>query len=203
MYTNLVERCLSNTVVTKYRKGSCTNCGVMTHDAKSCIERPRKLGAKYSGQNFGRDEVIAEQKLGYAAKRDRWNNYDPREYQEVIQNYEVIEGVKKHQRETEKEENVRKREQKMAEKQRQREAGAQVSDDSSDSDSQDSDLDQGDQDNPDFVNRDPKVRTAVRNLRQREDVAKYLRNLDPNSARYDPKSRTLKDNPNPDLPESN
>ena len=197
MYTNLVERGLSNTVVTKYRKGSCTNCGVMTHDAKSCIERPRKLGAKYSGQNFGRDEVIAEQKLGYAAKRDRWNNYDP------IYNYEVIEGVKKNQRETEKEENVRKREQKMAEKQRQREAGAQVSDDSSDSDSQDSDLDQGDQDNPDFVNRDPKVRTAVRNLRQREDVAKYLRNLDPNSARYDPKSRTLKDNPNPDLPESN
>jgi len=38
-------------------------------------------------------------------------------------------------------------------------------------------------------------------LRTREDTAKYLRNLDPNSARYDPKSRTLKDNPNPDLPE--
>lgn len=50
--------------------------------------------------------------------------------------------------------------------------------------------------------RDPKVRTAVRNLRQREDVAKYLRNLDPNSAVYNAKSRTMKENPNPDLPES-
>ena len=46
------------------------------------------------------------------------------------------------------------------------------------------------------------MRTAVRNLRQREDIAKYLRNLDPDSAYYNGKSRTMKDNPNPDLPES-
>mmetsp|Transcript_14550 Transcript_14550/g.24831 ORF Transcript_14550/g.24831 Transcript_14550/m.24831 type:complete len:112 (+) Transcript_14550:148-483(+) len=39
------------------------------------------------------------------------------------------------------------------------------------------------------------------NLRIREDTAKYLRNLDPNSAPYDPKSRSMKANPNPDLPE--
>ena len=50
--------------------------------------------------------------------------------------------------------------------------------------------------------RDPKVRTAVRNLRQREDIAKYLRNLDPNSAVYNAKSRTMKDNPNPDQVDS-
>ncbi len=46
------------------------------------------------------------------------------------------------------------------------------------------------------------MRTAVRNLRQREDIAKYLRNLDPDSAYYNGKSRTMKDNPNPDLPEN-
>jgi pre-mRNA-processing factor SLU7 len=40
------------------------------------------------------------------------------------------------------------------------------------------------------------------NLRIREDTAKYLRNLDPNSAPYDPKSRSMKSNPNPTLPES-
>jgi pre-mRNA-processing factor SLU7 len=51
------------------------------------------------------------------------------------------------------------------------------------------------------VNKDPRVRTAVRNLRQREDTAKYLRNLDPNSAAYDGKARIMKENPNPDLPE--
>jgi pre-mRNA-processing factor SLU7 len=52
-----------------------------------------------------------------------------------------------------------------------------------------------------FVNKDPRVRTAVRNLRQREETAKYLRNLDPKSAIYDGKSRMMRDNPNPDLPE--
>ena len=35
----------------------------------------------------------------------------------------------------------------------------------------------------------------MRNLRIREDTAKYLRNLDPNSAYYDPKTRSMRDNP--------
>lgn len=45
---------------------------------------------------------------------------------------------------------------------------------------------------------DAKSRTTVRNLRIREDTAKYLRNLDPKSAYYDPKSRSMRDNPYPD-----
>ena len=40
-----------------------------------------------------------------------------------------------------------------------------------------------------------KQRITVRNLRIREDTAKYLRNLDPNSAFYDPKTRSMRDNP--------
>lgn len=42
---------------------------------------------------------------------------------------------------------------------------------------------------------DSKERITVRNLRIREDTAKYLRNLDPNSAYYDPKTRSMRDNP--------
>ena len=42
----------------------------------------------------------------------------------------------------------------------------------------------------------------VRGLRIREDTAKYLRNLDPNSAAYSGKSRTMNDNPNPDMASS-
>jgi pre-mRNA-processing factor SLU7 len=44
--------------VTKFRKGACTNCGSLTHSAKTCIERPRKVGAKYTGKDLGRDEII-------------------------------------------------------------------------------------------------------------------------------------------------
>jgi len=39
-----------------------------------------------------------------------------------------------------------------------------------------------------------------KDLRIREDQAKYLLNLGTNSAFFDPKSRALRGNPNPDLP---
>ena len=41
------------------------------------------------------------------------------------------------------------------------------------------------------TNFDSKHRITVRNLRIREDTAKYLRNLDLSSAYYDPKTRCL------------
>ena len=44
-------------------------------------------------------------------------------------------------------------------------------------------------------NFDSKRQIAVRNLRIRKDIAKYLRNLDPNSAYYDPKTRAMRENP--------
>ena len=45
---------------------------------------------------------------------------------------------------------------------------------------------------------DAKSRITVRNLRIREDTAKYLRNLDLSSAHYDPKTRSMRQNPHPD-----
>lgn len=43
--------------------------------------------------------------------------------------------------------------------------------------------------------KDDKLRTTTRNLRIREDTAKYLLNLDVNSAFYDPKSRSMRQDP--------
>lgn len=43
---------------------------------------------------------------------------------------------------------------------------------------------------------DSKQRITVRNLRIREDTAKYLRNLDLGSAYYDPKTRSMREKPN-------
>lgn len=39
----------------------------------------------------------------------------------------------------------------------------------------------------------------IRNLRIREDTAKYLLNLDVNSAYYDPKTRSMREDPLPDM----
>lgn len=41
-------------------------------------------------------------------------------------------------------------------------------------------------------------RTTARNLRIREDTAKYLRNLNIHSAHYDPKTRSMRENPHPE-----
>jgi len=88
------------------------------------------------------------------------------------------------------------------------------SDSDSDSDS-DYDSDDGSDSDDEFVQRDEdakvhvsrlarqggvggqQMKVTARNLRIREDTAKYLWNLDPNSAYYDPKSRSMRDNPNP------
>lgn len=46
-----------------------------------------------------------------------------------------------------------------------------------------------------FEQHDARARTTIRNLRIREDRAKYLHNLSLDSAYYDPKSRSMHDNP--------
>lgn len=75
---------LQGPAATKYRKGACQNCGAMTHTKKECTERPRARGAKYSGKDIAADEVIQHLELSYDAKRDRWNGYDPSQYQQVF-----------------------------------------------------------------------------------------------------------------------
>ncbi|XP_026450821.1 pre-mRNA-splicing factor SLU7-A-like [Papaver somniferum] len=49
----------------KYRKGACQNCGAMTHDAKSCMERPRKKGAIHTNMYIAPDEKIETFELDY------------------------------------------------------------------------------------------------------------------------------------------
>lgn len=63
----------------------------------------------------------------------------------------------------------------------------------------------GEEQQAEFTKVEKAVRTTgggatgtVRNLRIREDTAKYLLNLDAKSAHYDPKSRSMRADPNPD-----
>ncbi|KTG46926.1 hypothetical protein cypCar_00019926 [Cyprinus carpio] len=83
-------------VSTKFRKGACENCGAMTHKKKDCLERPRKVGAKYSGTGMAPDEHQQIQlSMDYDGKRDRWNGYDPDEHMRIVEEYSKVDLAKR------------------------------------------------------------------------------------------------------------
>ncbi len=177
----------------------------MTHKARDCVERPRAKGAKLTGKDIAPDEKVQTVELDYEGKHDRYNGYDPASYARVVERYDAVEALKQ-QRLKEKElERTFRREQKA----RLRAEGGAVSDDSDDeaaaADGDDDDEEKlADADNAEFGQVTRRVRTAgggasssVRNLRIREDTAKYLLNLDVASAHYDPKTRSMREDPTP------
>ncbi|KAF1625845.1 UNVERIFIED_CONTAM: Pre-mRNA-splicing factor SLU7, partial [Eudyptes robustus] len=161
-------------VATKFRKGACENCGAMGHKKKDCFERPRSKGANKTESNIAADDYVAPKlELGYDAKRDRWNGYDASNYKEVAQDYEQMEETRKLIKNKNIQDGV--------------EDAPEVE--------QDEDKYADDAAPAQSVDMDSRTRITVRNLRIREDTAKYLYNLDPNGPYYDPKSRSMRENP--------
>ncbi|TNN62257.1 Pre-mRNA-splicing factor SLU7 [Liparis tanakae] len=170
-----------NDINTKFRKGACENCGAITHKKKDCLERPRKVGARYTGNSIAPDEHSQVQlDLDYDGKRDRWNGYNPEEHHRIVEEYAKVD--------------VAKRTLKAQKLQDELASGKLDQEREHDSEDEDEDKYADDIDMP-GQNFDSKRRITVRNLRIREDTAKYLRNLDPDSAYYDPKTRAMRENP--------
>ena len=177
----------------KYRKGACENCGAMTHKKQDCVERPRKRGAKFSNKDIRADEVIQTFEGDFDAKRDRWNGYDPASYKIIVDEYEATEEARQKMREEE------------IDKQTSTDMAVvkKVAKASKDDDEEFGSSDEDDQDEDKYAEAadqvgqklDTKTRITVRNLRIREDTAKYLINLDAESAYYDPKTRSMRDAP--------
>ncbi|THD26603.1 Pre-mRNA-splicing factor SLU7 [Fasciola hepatica] len=199
------QKTVTKTKALKYRDGACENCGSLTHKKKDCMERPRKIGAKYTGLDIASDDYQQiEIDLSYEAKRDRWNGYDPSEHKKLFDEYQRLEEARKLAK-------AKKLEEKLAKATEgnggQEEPAASAAKPTLDEDG-DLDLDDGDRygDELDMPGQkfDSKQRQSIRNLRIREDTAKYLFNLDPNSAYYDPKTRAMRENPfeNSGKPES-
>jgi len=226
---------------TKFRKGACENCGAMTHKTKECVERPRRKGAVLTNKNIAKDEIVQELSLDFDGKRDRWNGYNPVQYNQVIEKFRKKEEENRRRRvakieskfkdkktEANKKAKVQRKAERKAKKiQDKKDAKAkrraEKGEDGSDSDT-DSDLDTDtdtdtdtDNDDDDSSGDDAGVkdggqmiqtrsssskftqnRTTARNLRIREDTPKYLRNLSLSSAYYDPKTRSMRDNPHPE-----
>ncbi|KAL3471304.1 mRNA splicing protein [Aspergillus californicus] len=149
---------------TKFRKGACENCGAMTHKTKECLSRPRKQGAKWTGKDIQADEIVQNVDLGWDAKRDRWNGYDAGEYRQVVEEYEELENIKR-----------------------------QSKNDTADGDDLKEEYPEQEARYAEESDMGRQQSTATRNLRIREDTAKYLLNLDLDSAKYDPKTRRMVD----------
>ena len=169
---------------TKFRKGACENCGAMTHKTKDCLSRPRAKGAKWTGKDIQADEVVQKVELGWDAKRDRWNGYDATEYRTVIQEYEELETLKK-----------------KAKAQATKPAHQLLPSDTSPQNpfstgDEEEEVAASEIEEAKYAEESDMGRhqsTATRNLRIREDTAKYLLNLDLDSAKYDPKTRSMVD----------
>jgi len=183
----------------KFRKGACPNCGAM-HNIKDCLERPRKIGAKYSGKDMAADELVIEtRKDDYDSKRDRWDGYDPSMYRKVVEEHQALDEARRKIREEQIDNST---DIKTVEKVAKAGKGKKAQKDEDDFGSSDESDDDEDRyaEGADAVGQkvDTKTRITVRNLRIREDTAKYLLNLDVDSAHYDPKTRAMRENPNPD-----
>ncbi|KAI5245983.1 hypothetical protein E4T42_06557 [Aureobasidium subglaciale] len=153
---------------TKYRKGACENCGAMGHQKKDCLYRQRKIGAKFTGSDIKADENGQDINMGWEAKRDRWSGYDARAYQEVVDEYNDLQAIK----------DAKRKASALPEEDEDDETTAKIED----GDKYEEETDMG-----------RKQPNSSRNLRLREDTAGYLKNLDLESAKYDPKTRTLID----------
>lgn len=169
--------------------------------------------------------VHEELELDFEGKRDRWNGFDPAEYRKVVERYREMEAqrrkIKSRQLDkrlsdmrTQKERTEMKSdaandddddddmEKKSGDKKKEKATTMMMDGFGSDDDSSDYASSDEDEDKiaegmgmTTVANITDKRSQSVRNLRIREDTAKYLYNLDLDSAYYDPKTRSMRENP--------
>ena len=168
----------------------------MGHKRAECLEKPRKRLAKYGAQVIAPDDIQQPSlNLSFDGKRDRWNGVDMTVHQQKIQaDFDKLEQARR----------LIKSREVDAKFASGTESSASTTVKELDSDDEDKDEDKYAEEMElpgQKLHLESKQRISVRNLRMREDTAKYLLNLDPNSAYYDPKSRSMRDNPFPEKAE--
>jgi pre-mRNA-processing factor SLU7 len=183
-------RGIAGPAATKYRKGACANCGAQTHDEKSCLDRPRKKGAKFTGRDIKADELVAEVRTDYAGKHDPYARYNADDYGEVVDRFARLEEIRREARaEAEAKALLAAKEKGEAAKARLEAAG-----DGGD----EFKVEEGQDNVGQFAKTDTRTARSVRDLRIREDTAKYLINRAEDAPFYDPKSHSMRANPRPD-----
>ena len=155
---------------TRFRKGACENCGAITHVTKFCCERPRKVGAKYKGKIADDEIIIKSDGATYDEKRDRFKHFVDFSFKARMEEFNKSEEIRTKRKEDGVIENVIAK-----------------------------NILTGLKD--DEINKKPAgpndKKQYLNDLRLRDDKAKYIYNLDENSASYNAKSHSMNENPNP------
>jgi len=208
----------------KYEDGSVETC-VKMKKADRLTKYARIRMTKSGNRSFVVDHSVSGKET-YDSKRDKYHGYDMQHHLDslkvkfaerdairkklrLIKQQQEQQQQQSNENDNENDENNNHKSNQKKKKDKQDIPSNSDSDDDSDYDS-----DAGSDSDDEFVQRDEddKVHTSrlarqggvggqqlkvtARNLRIREDTAKYLHNLDTNSAYYDPKSRSMRDNPN-------
>ena len=197
--------------IVKFRKGACENCGAITHKTKDCLERIRRRGAKYTNKDFGRDEYIDEIKYdSYDSKRDRWNGYI-----EEDKNWELFDQVDKERKKNGivlDEENILKNKirdkdeeefEKKFEQNLEKTLKENDNNDKKEENKETISYDLYKKENNLTKNKEEDNKNIIKGITSKSlflglDYSKYLLNLNLNSAYYDAKSRSMRENPLPD-----
>ncbi|SBT38851.1 pre-mRNA-splicing factor SLU7, putative (SLU7) [Plasmodium ovale wallikeri] len=203
-----IEEERNKKIVVKNKKSVqefCRNCGSIAHTEKYCLQRTRKKKIDFMNRDNDDDFLCVTQDLGYDGNRDRWVGYNPNTFDNTYREYEkIVEEKKKRKAEELKKKYEREPKRGMKSGCGDDDGFGTESDDAGDVVGQDDTPrgdDAGQDDTPggdpsiDIVSKNEKNRNIARNLRIREDTAKYLYNLSLNSAFYDPKSRSMREDP--------
>ena len=176
--------------------------------ANAASSAPRMRVTRAGNRSFAVDKSKSGKET-YDSKRDAYHGVEVDGHtKKMEEKYKEREALRKEQRQKERE--SRKQEIKLQAEKKEKPSDSD-SDYDSDNDGRNNDgfsssedeVVQHDEDDVMFTSRlarqggvgGAQMKVTARNLRIREDTAKYLRNLDPNSAYYDPKSRSMRDNP--------
>ena len=61
-----------------------------------CGQRPRKVGAKFTGEHIAPDEYVQPNlDFDFDGKRDRWNGYDTTEHKHIVEDFQKLDEAKR------------------------------------------------------------------------------------------------------------
>lgn len=83
-----------DTLGPRWQPGACDNCASRAHRTKDCIERPRRIPARFSQARPSAAVAPAPRPKTFEERKDRYGGYDLDEHAQLIQAYALEEELR-------------------------------------------------------------------------------------------------------------